>query len=179
MNAMKRVEESALLGSGTASPNSSPHLLLIRPEEVVRDFAQFSVELRVNPNGFCQVPRVSQDLAGESRKQTIETDDMVDDATCIAGRLYESENCSAARALELVGEHWSLLTFRNASFAGQTRFSEFERSLGIAPNILASRLESFVVAGLMEARPNAEHKGAERLRVDRKGSRFRAGPLSP
>ena len=75
------------------------------------------------------------------------------------GRLYESEICSAARALEVVGERWSLLILRNAAFAGQTRFSEFERRLGIAPNILASRLEGFVAAGLMEVRPNAEHKG--------------------
>jgi DNA-binding HxlR family transcriptional regulator len=75
------------------------------------------------------------------------------------GRLYESQNCSAARALELVGERWSLLILRNAAFAGHTRFSEFERRLGIAPNILASRLEGFVAAGLMEVRPNAEHRG--------------------
>src|ERR1035438_5870102 len=75
------------------------------------------------------------------------------------GRLYESQNCSAARALELVGERWSLLILRNASFAGQTRFSEFERRLGIAPNILASRLDGFVKAGLMEVRPNEDHKG--------------------
>lgn len=64
--------------------------------------------------------------------------------------MYERENCSAARALELVGERWSLLIIRNAAFAGQTRFSEFERRLGIAPNVLAKRLESFVADGLME-----------------------------
>ncbi|MFC5952846.1 winged helix-turn-helix transcriptional regulator [Pseudonocardia lutea] len=68
------------------------------------------------------------------------------------GRLYERENCSAARALELVGERWSLLIVRNAVFAGTTRFSDFERRLGIAPNVLAKRLEGFVAAGLMEPR---------------------------
>jgi|ERR1700676_2880035 DNA-binding HxlR family transcriptional regulator len=88
------------------------------------------------------------------------------------GRLYESENCSAARALELVGERWSLLILRNAAFAGQTRFSEFERSLGIAPNILASRLESFVAAGLMEMHPNAEHKGQHEYVLTEKGRDF-------
>ncbi|WP_433504315.1 winged helix-turn-helix transcriptional regulator [Pseudonocardia halophobica] len=70
------------------------------------------------------------------------------------GRLYERENCSAARALELVGERWSLLIIRNAVFAGMTRFSDFERRLGIAPNVLAKRLEGFVAAGLMEERPD-------------------------
>jgi len=85
------------------------------------------------------------------------------------GRLYESENCSAARALEIVGERWSLLILRNAAFAGQTRFSEFERALGIAPNILASRLENFVDAGLMEMRPNPEHKGQNEYVLTAKG----------
>jgi DNA-binding HxlR family transcriptional regulator len=88
------------------------------------------------------------------------------------GRLYESQNCSAARALELVGERWSLLILRDASFAGHTRFSEFERSLGIAPNILASRLESFVGAGIMEVRPNAEHKGQNEYVLTEKGRDF-------
>jgi DNA-binding HxlR family transcriptional regulator len=88
------------------------------------------------------------------------------------GRLYESQNCSAARSLELVGERWSLLILRNASFAGQTRFSEFERSLGIAPNILASRLESFVAAGLMDVRPKAEHRGQNEYVLTDKGRDF-------
>jgi DNA-binding HxlR family transcriptional regulator len=88
------------------------------------------------------------------------------------GRLYASQNCSAARALELVGERWSLLILRNASFAGHTRFSEFERRLGIAPNILASRLEGFVAAGLMEVRPNAEHKGQNEYILTEKGRDF-------
>jgi DNA-binding HxlR family transcriptional regulator len=88
------------------------------------------------------------------------------------GRLYESQNCSAARALELVGERWSLLILRNASFAGHTRFSEFERRLGIAPNILASRLEGFVAAGIMEVRPNAGHKGQNEYVLTEKGRDF-------
>ncbi len=68
------------------------------------------------------------------------------------GRLYEGEFCSAARALEDVGERWSLLILRNAMFAGMTRFTEFQRGLRIAPNILAKRLAEFVDAGLFERR---------------------------
>jgi DNA-binding HxlR family transcriptional regulator len=71
------------------------------------------------------------------------------------GRTYDRENCSAARALEVVGERWSLLIIRNAMFAGSTRFTEFQRKLGVAPNILSSRLDRFVEAGLMETRPLA------------------------
>lgn len=65
------------------------------------------------------------------------------------GRYYPGQTCSAAGALELVGERWSLLILRDALFRGHTRFSDFQRSLGIAPNILTKRLESFVADGLM------------------------------
>jgi DNA-binding HxlR family transcriptional regulator len=65
------------------------------------------------------------------------------------GRTYDREVCSAARAVEIAGERWSLLILRNAAFAGMTRFTEFQNSLGIAPNVLAARLEHFVEVGLM------------------------------
>jgi DNA-binding HxlR family transcriptional regulator len=65
------------------------------------------------------------------------------------GKTYESTVCSLARTLELVGERWSLLIVRDALFAGATRFSDF-RSLGIASNILTSRLDSLVASGIME-----------------------------
>ena len=67
------------------------------------------------------------------------------------GRTYEREDCSAARALEITGERWSLLILRNAAFAGMTRFSQFQEGLGIAPNVLTARLEWFVEQGLMTA----------------------------
>ena len=73
------------------------------------------------------------------------------------GRTYDAQNCSAARALELVGERWSLLIIRDALFAGCSRFGDFQRSLGVAPNILTARLDSFVAAGLMERRRYSEH----------------------
>ncbi|MEJ3657960.1 helix-turn-helix domain-containing protein [Actinomycetes bacterium KLBMP 9759] len=69
------------------------------------------------------------------------------------GRTYDRENCSAARTLEIVGERWSLLIIRDALFAGATRFTEFQRALGIAPNILSNRLDMFVEAGLIRTRP--------------------------
>jgi DNA-binding HxlR family transcriptional regulator len=68
------------------------------------------------------------------------------------GRSYERENCSAARALEVIGERWSLLILRNALYAGSRRFNQFQRSLGIATNILSARLEWFLETGLMETR---------------------------
>ena len=65
------------------------------------------------------------------------------------GRTYDHEVCSIARALEVVGERWSLLILRNALFAGSTRYSDFQRSLGVASNVLQTRLDGFVEAGLM------------------------------
>ncbi len=68
------------------------------------------------------------------------------------GKTYDTQVCSIARALELVGERWSLLIVRDAVFAGVTRFGDFQHNLGIATNVLQSRLDAFVDAGLMERR---------------------------
>lgn len=84
------------------------------------------------------------------------------------GRTYDRENCSAARTLEIVGERWSLLIIRNAMFAGSTRFTEFQRRLGIAPNILSSRLDRFVAAGLMQTQPlPGDHETREYVLTDK------------
>jgi DNA-binding HxlR family transcriptional regulator len=65
------------------------------------------------------------------------------------GKTYDSQVCSIARSLEVIGERWSLLIVRDALFAGATRYSDFQRSLGIATNILKTRLDSFVETGIM------------------------------
>ncbi|ABR90259.1 transcriptional regulator [Janthinobacterium sp. Marseille] len=59
--------------------------------------------------------------------------------------------CPIARSLEHVGEWWSILIMRDA-FYGLTRFDEFQKSLGIAPNMLTRRLKGLVESGLMERR---------------------------
>ena len=84
------------------------------------------------------------------------------------GTTYEKQNCSAARALEVVGERWSLLILRDALFRGMTRFSEFERSLGLAPNILAKRLDAFVASGLLE-RVSSDSDDSHHYRPTEKG----------
>lgn len=66
------------------------------------------------------------------------------------GRAYDSQVCSVARALEVAGERWSLLIIRDALFANVTRFSDFQQNLGVATNILKSRLDAFVADGIME-----------------------------
>ena len=72
-------------------------------------------------------------------------------------RTYPEQVCSIARTLEVIGERWTLLIVRDA-FLGRTRFSEFQRSLGIARNILTQRLNHLVAEGVLE-----RHDGAYRL----------------
>ena len=60
--------------------------------------------------------------------------------------------CPIARSLDRVGEWWSILILRDA-FYGLTRFDEFQKNLGVAPNILTRRLNALVAAGLLERRP--------------------------
>ncbi len=68
------------------------------------------------------------------------------------GKTYDEQVCSIARALDVVGERWSLLIVRDALFAGVTRFGDFQHNLGVATNVLAARLDAFVAAGIMERR---------------------------
>jgi DNA-binding HxlR family transcriptional regulator len=72
------------------------------------------------------------------------------------GKTYDGEVCSIARSLEVIGERWSLLIVRDALFAGSTRYSDFQRTLGIATNVLKDRLDGFVEAGIMERRLYSE-----------------------
>jgi len=78
------------------------------------------------------------------------------------GHLYEMQDCSAARALELVGERWSLLILRDAMFRGHTRFSEFMKTLEIAPNILTKRLAGFVDTRLMTLSSDGQYRLTQR-----------------
>ncbi|MDA9437214.1 winged helix-turn-helix transcriptional regulator [Bradyrhizobium sp. CCBAU 51627] len=59
--------------------------------------------------------------------------------------------CPIGRAVETVGEWWSILILRDA-FQGSTRFDEFERNLGIAPNILSRRLAHLTKTGMFVRR---------------------------
>ncbi|MDX2847062.1 winged helix-turn-helix transcriptional regulator [Actinacidiphila glaucinigra] len=68
----------------------------------------------------------------------------------------EETVCSIARTLEVVGDKWTLLVLREAALRGVTRFADFRRELGIAPDLLTGRLGSLVTEGIMEKRPYRE-----------------------
>jgi DNA-binding HxlR family transcriptional regulator len=66
------------------------------------------------------------------------------------------EACSIERTLQFVGERWSFLVLREALLNRVTKFADFERALGAAPNILSDRLGGLVAAGLLEKREYRE-----------------------
>ena len=59
------------------------------------------------------------------------------------------ETCPVARSVDIVGDRWSLLIVRDA-FDGMRRFGDFQRSLGVARNILSDRLRKLVEAGVLD-----------------------------
>jgi DNA-binding HxlR family transcriptional regulator len=85
---------------------------------------------------------------------------------------FGTMQCPIARSLERVGEWWSILILRDA-LAGMTRFDEFQKSLGIAPNMLTRRLVALVEAGLLERHRYSEHPPRDEYRLTERGRDFR------
>lgn len=77
-------------------------------------------------------------------------------------------SCSIARALDEVGEWWSLMIVRECT-QGATRFEEFQKELGIARNILTVRLEKLTRLGILERFALEERANAEGYRLTQKG----------
>jgi DNA-binding HxlR family transcriptional regulator len=70
-------------------------------------------------------------------------------------RDYPGLDCSVAKALEVIGERWSLLIVR-AVMHGNRRFGEMQGSLGIARNVLSARLERLIEEDILERRAYQE-----------------------
>ncbi|ALG15194.1 winged helix-turn-helix transcriptional regulator [Kibdelosporangium phytohabitans] len=64
-------------------------------------------------------------------------------------RTYDGQLCTIARALEVVGERWTLLIIRDA-LLGVTRFEGFRSTLGVPRNVLTDRLNLLVANGVLE-----------------------------
>jgi DNA-binding HxlR family transcriptional regulator len=80
--------------------------------------------------------------------------------------------CPIARSLERVGEWWSILILRDA-FRGLTQFDQFQKSLGIAPNMLTRRLSGLVESGLLEKRQYSERPPRYEYVLTERGRDFR------
>lgn len=80
--------------------------------------------------------------------------------------------CPIARSLERVGEWWSILILRDA-LHGFSRFDEFQKSLGIAPNMLTRRLNALVEADLLERHRYSERPPRDEYLLTPLGRDFR------
>jgi DNA-binding HxlR family transcriptional regulator len=80
----------------------------------------------------------------------------------------ENDECPVARSLEAAGDAWSMLIVRDA-FAGKRRFGEFQRSLGVAKNILTVRLRKLVALGVLEQVPAADGSAYQEYALTEKG----------
>lgn len=76
--------------------------------------------------------------------------------------------CPVARALEVLGDRWALMILRDA-FDGLRRFSEFQKNLGLAKNILASRLKLLVESGLLALQPASDGSAYKEYVLTEKG----------
>jgi DNA-binding HxlR family transcriptional regulator len=74
------------------------------------------------------------------------------------GKDYQHQDCSLARALEVIGERWTLLIVRDA-FYGVRRFSDFQAHLDVPKAVLSDRLAGLVEDGILERTPDPDRAG--------------------
>ncbi|WP_416414261.1 winged helix-turn-helix transcriptional regulator [Pantoea sp. App145] len=79
-----------------------------------------------------------------------------------------TSECPVARTLESIGERWCLMIIREA-FDNVRRFSEFQKNLGLAKNILASRLKLLVDIGVFEVCPASDGSAYREYVLTEKG----------
>jgi DNA-binding HxlR family transcriptional regulator len=84
---------------------------------------------------------------------------------------FADVECGIARAIEQVGDGWSLMILRNA-LLGAKRFQDFEQQLGAPPNTLARRLQLLTDHGLFVRRVYEAHPKREEYELTEKGLDF-------
>ena len=81
---------------------------------------------------------------------------------------FEGDECPIARALDVLGDWWSLLIIREAFF-GVRRFGEFQKELGLAKNILTVRLRTLVDQGILATAPASDGSAYQEYVLTPKG----------
>ncbi len=81
---------------------------------------------------------------------------------------FAGAECPVARSLESIGDWWSLLIIRDA-FLGARRFGEFQKSLGLAKNILTVRLRALVDDGILAMAPASDGSAYQEYLLTPKG----------
>src|SRR5437762_9118188 len=80
----------------------------------------------------------------------------------------EKAECPIARSLNAIGDWWSLLIIRDA-FLGKRRFGEFQKSIGLAKNILTVRLRALVDQGILKTAPASDGSAYQEYVLTAKG----------
>jgi DNA-binding HxlR family transcriptional regulator len=80
----------------------------------------------------------------------------------------EKAECPIARSLDALGDWWSLLIIRDA-FLGIRRFSEFQKNIGLAKNILTVRLRALVDQGILKTAPASDGSAYQEYVLTPKG----------
>ena len=80
----------------------------------------------------------------------------------------EGDGCPIARSLDAIGDWWSLLIIRDA-LLGRRRFGEFQKSLGLAKNILTVRLRTLVDRGILKTTPASDGSAYQEYVLTPKG----------
>ena len=87
----------------------------------------------------------------------------------MAKRLRFGEaDCPVARALDAIGDWWSLLIIRDA-FDGLRRFNEIQANLGIAKGMLSTRLRDLVARGVLDVAPASDGSAYQEYVLTQKG----------
>jgi DNA-binding HxlR family transcriptional regulator len=81
---------------------------------------------------------------------------------------FEGVECPIARSLDVIGDWWSLLILRDA-LLGVRRFSEFQKNLGLAKNILTVRLRALVDQGILKMAPASDGSAYQEYVLTPKG----------
>ena len=82
--------------------------------------------------------------------------------------------CPVARALDIIGERWTLLILRDLMLHGPRRFQDFQTSFdGISPNTLSARLKTLEDAGVVERRFYEQHPPRAEYVLTAKGEALR------
>jgi DNA-binding HxlR family transcriptional regulator len=81
---------------------------------------------------------------------------------------FKANLCPVARSLDTIGEWWSLLIVRDA-LGGIRRFSDFQKSLGLAKNVLSTRLKKLVACGILEQVPASDGSAYREYALTQKG----------
>ena len=81
---------------------------------------------------------------------------------------FAKDECPVARSVEAVGDWWSLLIVRDA-FTGKRRFGDFQKSLGVAKNILTVRLRKLVADGVLELVPASDGSSYQEYTLTERG----------